>query len=235
MDNKRFWNERYNTLPQLGSGAASRGWAAVVKQEIFRRVIAANNIKTIVDIGCGDMCWYTEGVLKGAEYIGLDISDVIIRKNKERFTDLTFITQDISENFPSDVNADVCMCFDVLLHQCNERQFESALGNVLRITGMHGLISYPTTTDNEEALYQIQITPEGQKAEAKFVNQISQLSKDRPYGEVKVRRNFLNRILQADPRVTVRRLTKYRTHPLEEGCTHTVYEISRTGEWLEFR
>lgn len=34
MDNKRFWNERYNTLPELGSGAASRGWAAIVKQEV---------------------------------------------------------------------------------------------------------------------------------------------------------------------------------------------------------
>jgi ubiquinone/menaquinone biosynthesis C-methylase UbiE len=235
MDNKRFWNERYNTLPQLGSGAASRGWAAVVKQEIFRRIIAANDIKTIIDIGCGDMCWYTEGILKDVEYIGVDISDVVIHKNKERFPSLAFIRQDISEDFPRDVEVDVCMCFDMLLHQCDERQFENALGNVLRITKKHGLISYPTTNDHEEAIYQMEITSEGQKAEAKFVNLLSQLSKDRPYGEVKVRRNFLSRILQSDPNVMVRRLTKYRTHPLEEGGTHTVYEISRTGEWLEFR
>jgi hypothetical protein len=235
MDNRKFWNERYKTLPELGSGAGARGWAASVKQEVLRKIISANDIRAIVDVGCGDMGWYREGMLNNVRYIGVDISDVIIDRNRERFPVLTFIRQDITKDYPKNIQADVCICFDVLLHQCEERQFENALGNVLRITGRHGLISYPTINGDDEAIYQMEITPEAQTAEEEFVKLLGQLDKDRPYGEVRVYHDFVNRILKIDSQVAVRRLTRFRAHPFEDGRTHTVYELSRTGEWLKFR
>jgi SAM-dependent methyltransferase len=235
MDNKRFWNERYQTLPALGSGVGSRGWAAVIKQDIFRRIIAANNIRTIVDIGCGDMCWYTEGLLTDLEYIGVDISDLIIRKNKERFPELTFITQDIAKDYPKGIEADLCICFDMLLHQCDERQFDNALRNLLRVTRKYGLISYPTINEDDETVYQIEITAEAQQADERLVQLLNQLEENRPRGQVSVYHDFLTRILETDPTVAVRRFTKYRRHPLQQGSTHTVYELSHTGEWLKFR
>ncbi|MHC4336947.1 MAG: class I SAM-dependent methyltransferase [Planctomycetota bacterium] len=234
MDNRRFWNERYRTLPALGSGVASRGWAAVVKQEILGQVILANNVRTIIDIGCGDMCWYAEGMLKDIVYIGVDISDVIIRKNTQRFPDLTFLTQDISEDLPKDVEADLCICFDMLLHQCDERQFANALRNLLRLTSRHGLISYPTINEDDETVYRMDVTAEAQEADERLVQLLSQLDENRPRGQVRVYHDFLNRILELDPTVAVRALTNYRIHPLQQGRTHTVYELSHTGEWLKF-
>ena len=57
MDNRSFWDKRYSVAPQLGSGRGSRGYAAVRKNELVRRAIREHKITSILDVGCGDLCW----------------------------------------------------------------------------------------------------------------------------------------------------------------------------------
>lgn len=143
MDNKKFWNERYVSLPELGSGPGSRGYAAWFKQNLIERVLAADHYSSLVDIGCGDLCWLKRGAFGDVAYTGVDISDVVVEKNREQFPQYRFLVHDIAKS-PLGEKADLVVCFDVLLHQIEEKAFRSALENTLASIGTVGLISYIT-------------------------------------------------------------------------------------------
>jgi hypothetical protein len=78
MDNRAFWNNRYSTLPQLGSGPGSRGWAADFKRQLVTEIVSAYQPQVLLDIGCGDQCWLSHDLLSKVSYIGVDISDLAV-------------------------------------------------------------------------------------------------------------------------------------------------------------
>ena len=58
MDNRAFWNERYRTLPWLGSGPRLPGHRArQYKASLLRKALLKNDITSVLDVGCGDLCW----------------------------------------------------------------------------------------------------------------------------------------------------------------------------------
>jgi len=232
VDNRKFWNERYKTLPELGSGPGSRGSAALRKQEIFKQLVEQNNAHKIVDIGCGDVSWYKQGLLGEVSYVGLDISSVVIEKNSKKFPELSFICHDISACIPKNIDSDVCVCFDVLLHQCDEEKFMLMLKNIIAITGKHALISYPTINEGQENMGKIVQTKDESKLDDELIYLLSQLDEDRPRGSVRVYSDIQSRILKLDPTVSIRRVAQFRTHPLDMGSSHTIYELVRNAEWL---
>ena len=143
MDNQKFWNERYQRLPQLGSGPGSRAYAAWIKQRLIRDVVAKHRIRSILDIGCGDLCWLQEDLIESVAYCGCDISDVIVEKNRARFPHLQFLLHDIAAA-PLQQTAELIVCFDVLIHQIEREAFQRALRHVLAAVSHMGLISYLT-------------------------------------------------------------------------------------------
>ena len=143
MDNQAFWNERYRRLPWLGSGPGSRGLAQQYKADLVR-VALARNIHSILDIGCGDLCWLrTKGLsvedLAGVGYMGVDISDVVIARNRDEY--LRFDVFDLSRD-AAPLAADLVLCFDVLLHQTSRELFDACLRNLLACIGNMALVSY---------------------------------------------------------------------------------------------
>lgn len=65
-----FWNRRYEAYP-LGSGVGSRGVFAKNKRFIVQSCIENENVKSIIDLGCGDLYWIKHmNVLK---YVGMGI------------------------------------------------------------------------------------------------------------------------------------------------------------------
>jgi SAM-dependent methyltransferase len=156
MDNRRFWNERYESLPALGSGPGSRAHSAWIKRRLIERYIAERGVRSILDFGCGDMFWFP-ATASGIAYTGVDISDVIIASNRQRLPHCEFLHHDIAAA-ALQRNADLVTCFDVLIHQLEPRQFRSMLANVLASTKHLALISYatppaessPATTDAPE-------------------------------------------------------------------------------------
>lgn len=146
MHNPTFWDQRYAREPWLGSGPGSRGVAAHYKAALLHRWVDAHRVRSIVDIGCGDLCWLTTtdaypDWLQGVSYTGLDISAVIVQKNAARFPHCHFAVHDLVAH-PPPVAAELVVCFDVLLHQLQRASFDAALGNVLRAIRGHALISY---------------------------------------------------------------------------------------------
>jgi SAM-dependent methyltransferase len=143
MDNGSFWDMRYNVFPVLGSGPGSRAYAAWIKQKLIRETIATQKIRSILDIGCGDLCWLQAVPLDTVTYLGTDISHVIIERNKINFPQCQFLHHDITQN-PVPQAVDLVVCMDVLIHQIQREEFRQALLNILGSISKIGLISYLT-------------------------------------------------------------------------------------------
>lgn len=143
---KTIWNNRYVKTQWLGSGPGSRGIAQYYKTHVLNEMLSKYAIASIVDIGCGDMCWvqtelFRENSLSGIDFLGIDISDVIVEQNIKSFPDFKFIKSDISKTQVA-TPADLVLCFDVLIHQPTLDHFESALKNILAATKSYCLVSY---------------------------------------------------------------------------------------------
>jgi SAM-dependent methyltransferase len=75
-----------------------------------------SDIQTIVDIGCGDWQIGQQLHIQGREYIGTDVSDYIVAKNKKRFKNdnVTFMHLDaVTEPLPE---GDLATLKDVIQH-----------------------------------------------------------------------------------------------------------------------
>jgi len=148
VDNRSFWNHRYIAFPQIGSGPGSRGYATAIKKKIIRQAIEKYKIKSILDIGCGDVCWLDDEITNACTYTGCDIAETIIERNKaERSVSSHFLLHDIVSESPP-VTADLVICFDVLIHQTVRAEFIAALANILSAIGKVGLVSYRSPPTN---------------------------------------------------------------------------------------
>lgn len=115
---RSYWNKRYQAGGTSGNG--SIGPERLEKWDIINQYVNISTLR-VLDIACGDLSFW-EGQTMPEDYIGADISDEIIRKNKQRYPNKTFIRsngQDV-ENFP----VDVVLCLDVLFHLKNADFFE---------------------------------------------------------------------------------------------------------------
>ena len=73
------------------------------------------NIKTMLDIPCGDLNWISKILpFKNTTYIGADIVEDLIKKNKIKYPKYDFYTLDlVSDELPK---VDLIMCRDILVH-----------------------------------------------------------------------------------------------------------------------
>ena len=227
MDNKNFWNERYLTFPELGSGPGSRGYSSWLKQDLMRTILESNRIESIIDIGCGDLCWLTPGLLDGIDYIGVDISEIIIKVNRHRFPLHTFILSDISKESLPVIAPDLVICLDVLLHQCDRDTFDSALRNILFATTKHGLISYPVQQKVDTFLPAQELPQAILEMEESFRQMDADLGSEIPRGEVECFGDLATEIRRIDSSIAVRPLIGFRSD--------IIYEVSKIGDWLEFK
>src|SRR5262249_54758766 len=96
MDNRVFWNERYRSLPSLGSGPGSRAYAAWIKRRLIDATIARHNVRSILDIGCGDLHWFPRQPHADVAYTGVDISEVVVEQNRAKLPNAEFLVHDIA-------------------------------------------------------------------------------------------------------------------------------------------
>ena len=125
MNSKDFWEERY-----IGgdSGYGSYGSQANLKLKLLRENIPSEEIKSIVDIGCGDFYFGSRmaGLFPNASYVGIDQAKIIVDRNISIFNSrFKFIVgEDIKDQ------ADLILCIDVLLHVLDKDQERELLLNL---------------------------------------------------------------------------------------------------------
>lgn len=74
-----------------------------------------HNIQSMLDAPCGDFLWMSKIDLPTKfKYLGGDISETLIKHNKENYKDFEFFLFDITtDNFP---DVDLLLCRDCLIH-----------------------------------------------------------------------------------------------------------------------
>lgn len=145
-DNKQFWNQRYATNPEKGSGPGSRGDSLSFKRDVIVSLLQAYNISSVVDIGCGDIA-----ILESVEiltYTGIDISDVVIQANRAARPGWTFLCEDLTGSFEPPA-ADLVLCLDVLIHQRKKAGYLAILEKALRSAGKVALVSGYSSRDQD--------------------------------------------------------------------------------------
>ena len=83
----------------------------------IREFILNNQIKNVVDIGCGD-CQSTFHIYNGLEidYLGIDIVESVIESNKVKYPEYKFGRLNISEEVDEIPDAELYIIKDVLQH-----------------------------------------------------------------------------------------------------------------------
>jgi SAM-dependent methyltransferase len=113
---KKIWGQSSDGFGSSGSGSvpeASKEYVAFVNDFIKK-----NNVKSVLDIGCGD------GVITGLldlsediHYIGIDLVEGLLEKNRIKFPRYSFIKMNaINDQLPQ---VDLVLCKDVLQHLGN--------------------------------------------------------------------------------------------------------------------
>ena len=116
-----------NPISKSGPGSDLLQTKEIIKK--LPLLIKKYNIKSILDIPCGDFYWMSNVQLLDASYIGADIVEMLIKKNKDTFTTdkVEFISLDIlTDDLPK---VDLILCRDLFVHLKND-QIKIALKNI---------------------------------------------------------------------------------------------------------
>ena len=130
-----------------GSGSTVYNTRNTIKT--INYIIDKYNIKTILDLPCGDTNWITKINMNNIQYMGLDISPEIIKYNKEKYNHLNFKIHDIVE-YPIYDKYDLIVCRDLLFHLSIEEVINS-INNFKKSNSTYILTStFPNSNDNSK-------------------------------------------------------------------------------------
>ena len=152
------WNNIYkeNGFYGKGSGPGSRAQNNKKLIQWLQTFIVNNNIRSIVDIGCGDLQWMPLLLeqFTGPEtinYTGIDCTEILINSHQEKYTNHTFICKDIfSDDFEHGGEYDLLLCKDVLQHNMNNPK--AVIEPISNINSRYKMLITPTNGPGAGAL-----------------------------------------------------------------------------------
>jgi hypothetical protein len=119
-----YWEARYEAGGT--SGAGSCGALARYKAATVNSFIAANDISSMIDLGCGDASQLA--LLKPpGDYVGVDISPTVLACCASRHPDRHFVTPNELNQIPA---ADLTLSLDVLYHLIEDSIFSAMIGTL---------------------------------------------------------------------------------------------------------
>lgn len=125
FDNASFWDERYQTNIALGSGAGSRGEFLLLKRRLLTQLLRQFQPASILDVGCGDI-EVAQSLPFNGSYTGIDLSAVVIERNRAIRPDWQFIQGDfVAIGRTAELQADLVLCLDVLIHQHDKETYRA--------------------------------------------------------------------------------------------------------------
>ena len=123
--NATFWQWRYLTHPDLGSGIGSRGEPLLGKRDLLATLLDAIAPTSVIDVGCGDGEAMRDLPLPG--YVGIDLSPEAVRRAKMGRPEGEFLVGRLSD-FP--IRADLTICLDVLIHQSDAATYRDQVARL---------------------------------------------------------------------------------------------------------
>ncbi len=111
-----LWNNNEISIPRSGPGSSLDNAADTIF--FINNIVNKYDIKSVVDLGCGDLTWMNRTLAFKKDYIGIDISEEIIELNQKNYTDKTFMVKSIIiDDIPK---ADLFIIRDVIFHLLNK-------------------------------------------------------------------------------------------------------------------
>lgn len=122
MSVKEKFTEIYENNLWCSQESVSGGGSEMQNTKVIRKelpvLIQKFNIKSILDAPCGDFNWMKSVDLSSASYIGADIVEPLINKNKELYNDIDFRLLDLTKDILPKV--DLIFVRDCLGHLSND-------------------------------------------------------------------------------------------------------------------
>lgn len=134
-----FWNNLYANSGNSGTGSYNR--LAEFKAEVVNNLICEKAIQTVAEIGCGDGNQLS--LIHYPHYVGIDVSKVIIEKDREKFRDfknysffhsLTEREKYIHKSF------DMTISMDVIFHLLEEDVFQAYMDDLFTLASKYVVI-----------------------------------------------------------------------------------------------
>ena len=144
-----YWENRYALGGNSGSG--SYGKLQAFKAYVINSFIQENNVKTIIEFGCGDGNQLSS--FNFSTYIGLDISKTAVQICQKKFkgdTNKIFQIYDF-EHFDDNIfsgKLDVSLSLDVIYHIIDDRAFEIYMRHLFSIPNRYVVI-YSTNFNSD--------------------------------------------------------------------------------------
>ena len=123
--NVTFWQWRYLTDPELGSGIGSRGQPLLGKRDLLATLLGAISPASVLDVGCGDGEATRDLPMPG--YVGIDLSPEAVRRAKIGRPEGKFLVGSLAD---FTVRADLTICLDVLIHQSDAATYRDQVARL---------------------------------------------------------------------------------------------------------
>lgn len=164
FNNELFWDFRYSTNPELGSGVGSRGTVAEYKSKLIK-MIGIENDKSLLDIGCGDL--EIIGKFKIDNYTGVDVSSEALNKAKQRYPNSSFYSYVTQKS--AIPHSETVVCLDVTLHQPSKNDYQNLLNFITEKTTKRLIVSgYDSPSDQSHMCFFYEPLKESLLAQSKF-------------------------------------------------------------------
>jgi hypothetical protein len=141
VSSESYWIERYNSGGASGPGSCSK--LAKFKAEILNEFVENNNIKTIIEYGCGDGNQLR--LTKYPSYIGFDVSLTAISLCKEIFSADRTKTFRLMKEYKGEI-AQLTLSLDVIYHLIEDDTFEEYMWRLFDSAEIYVVI-YSSNTD----------------------------------------------------------------------------------------
>jgi hypothetical protein len=123
FDSARFWESRYRSGGNSGSGSFGR--LAKFKASFLNSFVSINNILDVVEFGCGNGAQCS--MFNFPKYIGIDVSEKAISDARLAFAHNQGFSFLLSSDKAEAFECDLSLSLDVIFHLIEESVFEKYL------------------------------------------------------------------------------------------------------------
>jgi SAM-dependent methyltransferase len=120
-----YWEKRY--VAGGNSGPGSYGDFAIFKAKILNEFVAAENVQSVIEFGCGD--GHQLSLARYPRYLGIDVSGAAIAKCRVLFAGDSSKAFRTMQNYTND-RADAVLSLDVIYHLVEDAAFEKYMTSI---------------------------------------------------------------------------------------------------------
>lgn len=149
---KNYWEKRYTKKGTSGAGSYNR--LATFKADVLNAFVKENNIRSVVEFGCGDGNQLS--LAKYPDYTGIDVSTTAVKLCKNLFKDdatKRFFEYGSDAYKDENIDADLSLSLDVIYHLIEDTVFEGHMTDLFSSATKYVVI-YSSNYDKKQAFHE---------------------------------------------------------------------------------